>query len=137
MKVIREKLTKAQVDERLRFMFKIMLSGYRRHGKKLPKKELTSKVVQCVKNCHEQWRVLAASRTLRRVYEASKKRQPVVYRKTKRNVVVFAKSLGDSNQQCPECDAKLKIWPGLFGKRHLSCSRCGWSDRVIPKDGAV
>lgn len=52
---------------------------------------------------------------------------------------------GTSRKKCPNCDHKLKIWPGVFttGKGKMKtyqilhswlCPHCGWTSRKIEKN---
>jgi len=41
---------------------------------------------------------------------------------------------GKWRKTCPDCSNHLNIWPESFGRTHLLCPVCGWSDRANFQD---
>jgi hypothetical protein len=55
----------------------------------------------------------------------------------KKHKLGAAKAIGRSRGKCrnPKCGSRTLIrWPEPFGGIHLLCTRCGWSDRVLPEE---
>ena len=128
MKVVRERMTKDEIARRLQGLFESRLKGLG-----MPRRERTEMAVQLVRFHAAKLHALAVARRIKKVYDAAKKRKPVRERKSD---AVCSRSLGVSRKRCPDCDARLRIWPEPFGGTHLSCGRCGWSSREPTKDGA-
>lgn len=125
MKVIRKRLTKKEVEQSLRCSFerilRVRFSGV----------ELKHRVEMMVKNCYQKWHLLESARTVKRVYQAAKKKRATEAKKSK---VVFSKSAGPSRKKCPKCNnRRMRVWPGLMGKKHLLCVMCGWSSRTVAR----
>lgn len=123
MKVIRKRLSKAEIDYRLKYIFKSIVKG----DKKLSPKQKREKVDNLLKVCRQQASQIIAARKIRAVYEASKKKVVKDKKAEKKSGMVMTKCLGTSRKRCPDCDERLKIW-GSVGMEHLMCSRCGWNE---------
>ena len=56
----------------------------------------------------------------------------------KKHKTAIAKCQGTSRKKCPQCESRVKIWLGDWGKkRELLCPRCGWTTRKIEPSARI
>ena len=149
MEVVREKLSKDEVDKRLRRLFHYKIRGGSYRGKwgvgmRISKKE-EDKLFAEMKELKAKQKPSQSEWTEEDVIallERNKKTDGAycgtvqmtgTKKARKKFKTPIAKCLGTSRNKCPKkrCGNKLKIWVSGLGVRELLCPRCGWTTRVI------
>lgn len=127
MKIIKARLTKKEVDERLLIGFRRILKGTGRVGGKKSGKRVEEGAKALLNICKQKVRTLEAAKIVKAVYEASKPKKVIKPVGEKKSGMVMTKCLGHTRKKCPECDYRLNVW-GAEGTSHLACGRCGWNE---------
>lgn len=54
----------------------------------------------------------------------------------KKRVKLERTCMGKSSKKCDCMEPKPRLmrYKGMFGKKHLLCPKCGWTDRVVPHE---
>jgi hypothetical protein len=101
MKVVMPKLSKAEVQ--CRKMYALLLAGPRVHLKSRGVKKVKVKDVALMADVH------------------------VVGKRAKSTCI------GKSSKKCSACEVRPNLlkYRGTFGKVHLTCPACGWTNRVV------
>lgn len=134
-----DKLSKAEIDKRLKNLFE------RSHGpvrKKADKKLLAEEFAKMLerkakqKPLQTEWTEDDAIRAMGWCADSFDPTLLKMYRK--KHKTAPAKCQGTSRKKCPQCESRVKIWLGDWGKkRELLCPRCGWTTRKIEEAGRV
>jgi hypothetical protein len=134
-----DKLSKAEVDKRLTNLFKRCFGPIRKKAdKKLFADEFAKMLERKAKQQPPQseWTEDDVFRTMGWGIEAFDPTLLKMYRKKHKTAI--AKCQGTSRKKCPQCESRVKIWLGDWGKkRELLCPRCGWTTRKIEPSARI
>ena len=144
MEVVREKLSKDEVEKRLRKLFHFKMTGGLRRkgwafGHRVSKKEEdrlfaeTKELKAKQKPSQSEWTEEDVLAMISRHKSLAHLLPKEIKKARKKFKIPIAKCLGTSRNKCPKkrCGNKLKIWVSGLGVRELLCPRCGWTTRVI------